>query len=57
MKETKRSRQLVNRMNGYTGSYMPLERAQSIGRKKGITDPLQIPEIRHADMLTKTPLK
>ncbi len=47
--ETKRERQLINRKAGFTGSLMPLERAQSISRKTG----LSVVGIRYSDQATK----
>ena len=43
--ETKRDRQRINRAVGKTGSFMPLERAQSIARRKGLDESI-VPHIR-----------
>lgn len=54
-RETKRKRQMINRAAGFTGSFMPEERAQSIARKRGIKNPSQkvIESIRKEDQATK----
>lgn len=43
--ETKRKRQLINRAAGFTGSFMPLERATSIAKAQGL-GVHSIPKIR-----------
>lgn len=47
--ETKRQRQLINRAEGFSGSFIPMERAKSIARHNGLSGDSNIHEIRLMD--------